>query len=44
MNKNKLNEQNRTTGIETWNRLQVTRGEGTGDNGGKKKGLNKEHV
>ena len=42
MNK-KTKEQNRTTGMETWNR--PTDGTGKGDNGGKKvKGLVKEHV
>ena len=40
---NKTNEQNRTRGVETRNRLTETRGEG--DNGGKKgKGLVNEHV
>ena len=43
--KKENNEQNRTTGMETWNRLTVIRGEGQRDNGGKKgKGLDKEHV
>ena len=31
--------------METWSRLKVTRGEGGGDNNGKKvKGPDKEHV
>ena len=39
------NEPNRTTGMETWSRLKVTRVKREGDCGGKKgKGPEKEHV
>ena len=38
-------KQNRTRSREPWGRLTGTRGEGEGDNGGKKgKGLDKERV
>ena len=34
--RSRANKQNRTTDMETLNRLKVTRGERKGDNGGKK--------